>query len=78
MIKNYTSPTGFSQHIHGLNLQDEIYMNGPFGCSFGINKQESAKIVIIAAGTGLFPFLDLLNFLLMKTINTIIKENKDL
>lgn len=53
-------------------------MNGPFGSSFGIDKQESGKIVIIAAGTGLFPFLDLLNFLLMKTINTLVKKSKSI
>lgn len=28
-------------------------------------------MVIVAGGTGLFPFLDILNFLLMKTLYTI-------
>jgi hypothetical protein len=32
--------------------------------------------VIIAAGTGLFPFLDLLDFLLKKTLYTLLKAEK--
>jgi NAD(P)H-flavin reductase len=49
---------------------------GPFGKSHGLSKIEGGEIVLIAGGTGLHPFLDLLDFLLRKTMFDLIRESK--
>jgi NAD(P)H-flavin reductase len=49
-------------------LGTNVSLQGPYGTSFGLTKEESGVFVIVAGGTGLFPFLDLLDFLLRKTI----------
>ncbi|CAD8212378.1 unnamed protein product [Paramecium pentaurelia] len=72
IIKYYESKNGFSQYIH--NHKDEMYdIQGPYGPPHGI--PNSGKIVIICGGTGIFPFLDLLDFLL-KTVIYQIALNK--
>ncbi|CAD8128226.1 unnamed protein product [Paramecium sonneborni] len=72
IIKCYESKNGFSQYIH--NHKDEIYdIQGPYGPPHGIPNR--GKIVIICGGTGIFPFLDLLDFIL-KTIVYQIALNK--
>jgi NAD(P)H-flavin reductase len=47
---------------------------GPFGKSHGLSKIEGGEIVLIAGGTGLLPFLDLLDFLLRKTLYEYLLE----
>lgn len=51
-------------------------MLGPYGKSHGLSKIDGGDIVLIAGGTGLFPFLDLLDFLLRKTLFELIRESK--
>jgi len=41
-------------------------IQGPFGVSFGL--PESGHFVIICGGTGLLPFLDLLDYFLKYTV----------
>ncbi|CAD8152680.1 unnamed protein product [Paramecium octaurelia] len=72
IIKCYDSQNGFSKYVH--NHKGEFYdIQGPFGPPHGIPNR--GKIVIICGGTGIFPFLDLLDFLL-KTITYSITLNK--
>ncbi|CAD8125991.1 unnamed protein product [Paramecium sonneborni] len=68
IIKCYESQKGFSKYIH--KHKNEMYdIQGPFGPSHGIPNK--GKIVIICGGTGIFPFLDLLDFLLKSIIYQI-------
>ncbi|CAD8106829.1 unnamed protein product [Paramecium primaurelia] len=72
IIKYYDSQNGFSKYIH--NHKGEYYdIQGPYGPPHGIPNR--GKIVIISGGTGIFPFLDLLDFLL-KSITYSITLNK--
>ena len=57
-------------------MNTEIGIQGPYGTSFGLNKEDSGSFVIVAGGTGLFPFLDLLDFLLRKCIYDLLVEKK--
>jgi NAD(P)H-flavin reductase len=42
---------------------------GPYGYNFAFSKQDlNGHFVLIAGGTGLFPFLDLLDYLLRRTL----------
>lgn len=47
-------------------------IQGPFGTSFGIPKE--GKVVIICGGTGLLPFLDLLDYFYKLTIYEILRN----
>ncbi|CAD8113101.1 unnamed protein product [Paramecium sonneborni] len=77
IIKKYDSKNGFSQYIH-QNQYEQYEITGPFGPSLCLPKQ--GKIVIICGGTGILPFLDLLDFLLQSVIYQIVEKRlgKDL
>lgn len=57
-------------------METEIGLQGPYGTSFGLAREDSGTFVIVAGGTGLFPFLDLLDFLLRKCIHDLLLEKK--
>jgi len=50
-------------------------MEGPFGR--GLELKKSMKAVAFVGGTGLLPFLDLLDHLLMKSIYAVLKKTND-
>ncbi|CAD8193618.1 unnamed protein product [Paramecium octaurelia] len=71
IIKNYESKNGLSQYIH-KNQYEQFQITGPYGPSLGLPNK--GKIVIICGGTGILPFLDLLDFLLQSTIYEIVEK----
>ncbi|KAL4441412.1 hypothetical protein ABPG74_013707 [Tetrahymena malaccensis] len=65
IIKKYNSEGAFSKYIH--ENQDHIYkIEGPLGVGLEMSDQFDGNIAIIANGTGILPFLDLLNYYLQK------------
>ena len=56
-------------HTH---LNEEYYIEGPYGTSLGL--PEHGKIVLICGGTGLFPVLDLLDYFLKKTVYELLLQ----
>lgn len=49
-----------------------VYMEGPFGT--GLELRKNMKLVGFSAGTGILPFIDLMDHLLFKSIYTAIKK----
>lgn len=70
IIKRYDFPDALSDQI--FENQDYFYVQGPFGRGLEIGR--SSKCVAFVGGTGLLPFLDLLDHLLMKSIYTVNKN----
>lgn len=66
IIKKYNSINGMSEFIHLDNRQGKYKILGPYGVSFGLPEQ--GHFAIICGGTGLLPFLDLLDYFLRYTI----------
>ncbi|CAD8192215.1 unnamed protein product [Paramecium pentaurelia] len=71
IIKKYDSKNGFSQYIH-QNQYEQYEIMGPYGPSLSLPNK--GKIVIICGGTGILPFLDLLDFLLQSIIYQIVEK----
>jgi predicted ferric reductase len=47
---------------------------GPYGRGLRLNSKSKGFYIIIAAGTGILPFIDLFHFLLLKTLLWLIQE----
>ncbi len=52
-----------TKKIVSLMVGDDIYINGPFGNGFPLQKMKGKNIVIIAAGIGIFPLRSLIRYL---------------
>lgn len=52
-------------------------LKGPFGRGLDIPNDFSGRYIIVTKGNGYFPFLDLIDFLLKKTIYIIAEERRD-
>ena len=65
-------------HVHSLNVGDKIVIAGPFGRGFSLKPDAEGHVLIIAGGTGILPFLDLLDYLLKKALSmSLQKSGKD-
>lgn len=78
-IKKYDfpdMPVGFSRDIHNVDVNDDrrtlFAIEGPMGRGLELGDL-NGNIVFICAGTGILPFLDFLNFLLMRSIYQVFK-----
>ena len=70
-IKDYNNSQSLSTTLHvgnKLSTEMEIEIEGPCGKGLGLTRQSKGTNIIFAAGTGIIPFLDLLNYLLCKTM----------
>jgi NAD(P)H-flavin reductase len=47
---------------------------GPYGRGLRLHPKSKGYYIIIAAGTGILPFIDLFHFLLQKTLLWLIQE----
>ena len=77
IIKRYPAPKGFSQAIHKVQPSDSDFMfrlDGPMSRGLELGK-EDGTIAIFGAGTGMLPFLDFIQLLLLKTIHQILKDD---
>ncbi|CAD8208926.1 unnamed protein product [Paramecium octaurelia] len=70
IIKKYQSKNGFSSFIHDDNRNGQYLIQGPYGNNFTI--ENGNHLVFIAGGTGLFPFLDILEYQLKMTYHNIL------
>jgi hypothetical protein len=74
-IKQYEGPTAISKKLvtgdQGLTYQIE----GPIGRGIEIPKDFSGHVLLVAGGTGILPFVDLLEFLLKKAVYEICKRD---
>ncbi|CAD8124193.1 unnamed protein product [Paramecium sonneborni] len=70
IIKRYPSKNGFSQFIHDDNRKGQYLIEGPYGQNISI--ENGNHLVFIAGGTGLFPFLDILEYQLKLTYHSIL------
>lgn len=55
--------SGYKQSINALNPGEKVRIHGPFGSSFRADKLIDQNLVIIAGGTGVAPFLSILESL---------------
>lgn len=67
MIKKYKYGwiTGklFKKH-----MKNTVEMSQPMGRGLGLDKLRPGKVVLLAGGTGLYPFVDILDLLFKKTL----------
>ena len=66
VIKDYKIKDGISSMINYLKIDESIMIRGNYGLGLNLNSLSEGQYVIICAGTGLFPFLDLFDFLFRK------------
>ncbi|CAK92366.1 unnamed protein product (macronuclear) [Paramecium tetraurelia] len=71
IIKKYEAKNGFSNFLHEDNRQGQYIIEGPFGNS--IQLENNTNLIFIAGGTGLFPFLDILDYQLRVSYIHILK-----
>ena len=78
VIKNYGAETGVSTHVHDLRIGQKVVISGPFGRGFSLKHDAQGHVLIVAGGTGILPFLDLLDYLLKKALAmSLQKAGKD-
>ena len=77
IIKRYEKNKGFSSLLHEVECADdikkELFIEGPIGTGLELSETSAGLHILFAAGTGLLPFLDLLNYLLMKVMYETLK-----
>lgn len=72
-IKKYEGHDSMSSFI--FNTENENFkIAGPFGTGLELNENSNGLFVIFAGGTGIFPFVDLLDYMLKKSIFMILKK----
>jgi NAD(P)H-flavin reductase len=76
MLKKYATKDSFSGFLHAnVNNKDQLYsVQGPLGLGLKIKNDYSGHLVLFAGGTGIFPFLDLLDFIFKKTVYTVVRN----
>jgi len=80
IIKKYHKKDAFSRNLHNtlpMSKQSNFLIQGPLGRGLELLGRPKGKHIILACGTGLLPFLDLLNYILMKSMYDIVKEKID-
>jgi len=74
-IKKYDQNGRFSKFVHETQSgQSGFSVAGPYGVGLELRKGSQGKHIIFAAGTGIFPFLDLLDYMLRKVIDAALTE----
>jgi len=73
IIKRYNYPKALSNVIFN-NQKNKIKYNieGPYGTGLGIQPDSKGLHVIVCGGTGILPFLDLIDFMFKKIAYEII------
>lgn len=66
-MKQYKTGAFTSRLLSSFNHQESIQISPPLGRGLDIDKLQPGRIVIFAGGTGIFPFIDLID-ILFKTI----------
>ena len=74
IIKAYDRPKALSQILKNTPKQSKIKITGPVGQGLPLPSNFSGTIAIIAAGTGILPFIDLLDLLYKKAIFEVLKK----
>ena len=77
VIKQYHNPksTPLSGYLHtSLASSNSILINGPVGRGLEILDNSRGTHYALAVGTGILPFMDLLNFLLFKSMYLALKQ----
>jgi len=81
IIKKYDFPAAFSRRLHQVdinNIRDNaVYIEGPVGRGLELSENARGTHVIFAAGTGILPFMDLLNYMLMKSIHEVLTKKNN-
>lgn len=67
IIKRYGFPHAFSAALHDSN-QEKYDLQGPMGMGLELTGLSNGTHVIFCGGTGILPFVDLLDYLLKKCI----------
>lgn len=75
-VKQYEGETALSKKLVSGDKGLLYTLEGPIGRSIEIPENFSGNVVLIAGGTGILPFLDLLEFLLKKAIYSVCKRDK--
>ncbi|KRX06844.1 hypothetical protein PPERSA_11489 [Pseudocohnilembus persalinus] len=75
-IKKYNPDRKTLSSILYSSQNQQLYVKGPLGMGLQLSNLDQGKIVIVAGGTGVLPFLDLLNLMLQKVIYEIAKKEK--
>jgi len=73
-VKLYPLASSFSTIIHELPIGGKLNIKGPFGRGFCIPQHSPGTILLVAGGTGILPFVDLLNVLLKKAMCTVLQK----
>lgn len=69
ILKKYDFKGALSKKIHEENIKNSYSILGPLGIGMNFSEHtQNKKILLLCAGTGILPFLDLLDFLLKKTL----------
>jgi len=78
-IKKYNKRNSFTKLVHELDLakndRRKFAIEGPMGRGLELTEASKGTHFIFAAGTGILPFLDLFNFMLMKTMRELLKKH---
>ncbi|KRX02685.1 Cytochrome b5-like heme/steroid binding domain [Pseudocohnilembus persalinus] len=74
VIKKYDYQYALSKQIHENKQKLNFEIQGPQGLGLRLNKNNQGNFFIFCAGTGILPFMDLLNFFLNKAIFLAAKE----
>jgi len=77
VIKQYHNPKALalSKFMHtDLDESKSILMNGPVGTGLELSTDSKGIHYIFAMGTGVLPFIDLLNFILFKSMYLALKQ----
>ena len=67
VVKKYESTDGLSSALHSLAVGDSVKVEGPVGRGFLLD-QTTGHVLLVAGGTGILPFADLLSLLLRKAV----------
>lgn len=68
IIKRYRNRPESFTHLFYAASKPEVHISGPKGRGLCLDAVPRGDIVLIAGGTGLFPFLDLLDLLFKATV----------
>lgn len=71
IIKRYPEPeTRFTNQLYTTRNHEGYIIEGPKGRGMCLEKVPDGNVVVVAGGTGLFPFLDLVDELFKLTVHT--------
>lgn len=71
IIKRYDFPNALSAMLHDSN-HETFDVQGPMGTGLELHAGCNGTYIIICGGTGILPFVDLLDYLLKKSIYTVL------